>query len=118
MAIVIRSRPVFMPSLGNFTGGRLDGWRYLFRRFELDDEGMVMVAVCTPPNWPFPRELAVDGSLFRRLEAVAGAHRVDVGHFMSVAFGDAGRQPPAWLTNSRFTVRQALRNATPKRKAR
>lgn len=62
-----------IPAVGVIAGGRLDGWRYVFCRFALNARGHVdVVAFCTPPHWPFGREIVCTNSLARRFQAVPG----------------------------------------------
>lgn len=62
-----------IPQTGVIVGGRLDGWRYGFRRFQINARGFAdVVAYCTPPNWPFGREIVCTFALARRFKAVPG----------------------------------------------
>jgi hypothetical protein len=65
------ARRFVIPQQGVISGGRLDGWRYLFLRFRVDriehgdeaetvSEELVVLARCTPPAWPFPCDIALD----------------------------------------------------------
>lgn len=82
-----------IPQTGVIAGGRLDGWRYGFRRFTLNARGHFdVVAFCTPPNWPFGREIVCTWSLARRFRAVPGerAKRLAVEPLLHQAQSAAG----------------------------
>lgn len=77
---------------GVIVGGRLNGWRYGFRRFAINARGQAdVVAFCTPPNWPFGREIVCTFSLARRFKAVPGerAKRLAVEPLITAALSVA-----------------------------
>lgn len=84
-----------MPAYGEIRGGRLHGWRFHFQGFEVeqvhsyDETGEILggepgawlstsyelrvVAKCTPPAWPFPRVIHLEGGHhYHQLRAVKG----------------------------------------------
>jgi hypothetical protein len=62
-----------IPAVGVIDGGRMDGWRYAFLRFEQNARGHFdVVAFCTPPAWPFGREIVCTWERARRFKAVPG----------------------------------------------
>lgn len=68
-----RARNESIPQHGVIVGGRLNGWAYGFRRFEIDAHGTaIVVAFCTPPHWPFGREIACTWDRAHRFAAVSG----------------------------------------------
>jgi hypothetical protein len=77
-----------IPQTGLIAGGRLAGWRYGFRRFQRNARGQVdVVAFCTPPHWPFGREIVCIWSLAHRFTAVPGerAKRLSVNPLIEAA---------------------------------
>lgn len=107
--------------MGVFAGGRLDGWLYLFQRFEFDGDELLMAAMCTPPRWPFPADLLLDFTLFKRVRPIDGdrRRRLDTTELVLAAHRDAGRPAPEWLTTrNRFSLHAAMWRASrpPKRK--
>lgn len=60
-------RPLLLPQWGQIMAGPLKGWRYSFLqciRVERNDESKTAVCCfdlrCTPPNWPFPKDVRFD----------------------------------------------------------
>lgn len=85
-----------IPQIGVIEGGRLNGWRYAFCRFEINARGSAdVVAFCTPPAWPFGREIVCTYALARRFKAVPGdrAKRLLVEPLIEAALRAAGRNP-------------------------
>lgn len=46
--------PSNVPQYGVLQGGPLDGWHYAINKFEVHKAKVSIVAMCTPPGWPFP----------------------------------------------------------------
>lgn len=85
-----------IPQTGVIVGGRLNGWRYGFRRFAINARGQAdVVAFCTPPDWPFGREIVCTFSLARRFKAVPGerAKRLEVAPLLAEAMQQAQGAP-------------------------
>lgn len=82
---------------GRIVGGRLDGWSYAFLRLGMQTvqttlgpmpaPDMDVIVRATPPNWPFPMEVALPGGSYHALESLPGVRtrRLDV----EVMEGDA-----------------------------
>ena len=91
----------WMPAFGKIAGGKLDGWRYAFVRFEVYDGWMLrVVADCTPPNWPFPRRMELKAADdYDEMHAVPGerAKRLRATPLLAAAFERHGLPPPPWL---------------------
>lgn len=85
-----------IPTFGEIKGGRLDSWRYGLRRMVIDQRGHAEVlAYCTPPHWPFGREIVCTWSLAHRFVAVPGerAPRLAVQPMINAAMRVAGGSP-------------------------
>jgi hypothetical protein len=107
-------KPVFMPSFGVIKGGRLNGWRYHFLHFKARGADLLVVARCTPPNWPFPCDIAMDHTHFMQLRAVPGerAKRMRAEPLIASAFQLEGREVPQWLTERAMTLRARVKRSS------
>ncbi len=113
-----RARPLIVPQCGVIKGGRLNGWRFHFLQFRVDAGALKVVAKCTPPNWPFPCDIALDSTHFTSLRPVVGdrAKRLEATALILTAYSHAKREAPAWVINHTGTLRAAVKRATPTQK--
>ncbi|WP_046111786.1 hypothetical protein [Aquincola tertiaricarbonis] len=114
MARITRAGTEPLPAFGVIRGGRLDGWRFHFIRFEAYADELLILAKCSAPKWPFPCDIALDHTLFRKLRAVPGerAKRLPTADLIQAAYRGAGLPVPAWLTtDKRMTVRACVKRA-------
>jgi hypothetical protein len=106
-------KPLLLPQAGTIKGGRLDGWRYHYLRFEVHGgHSLRVLARCTPPHWPFPHDIRLDPTHFMQLRAVTGerAKRFDARPAIAVAYTREGLTPPAWL-QERATIRALVKRS-------
>ncbi len=125
-------KPLVMPQFGVIKGGRLDGWAFHFLHFRVvgiqqDDRHetvsweLRVVARCTPPAWPFPHDIALDGSHFMQMRAVPGsrAKRLKADGLVRSAYELEGLSPPGFLTGDKnVTLRAAVKRCVFKRSTR
>lgn len=101
-----------IPQCGVVKGGRLDGWRFHFCCFRFDGRALKVVARCTPPAWPFFREIGMDHRHFDKLRPVTGdrAKRLPIDSLIETTCRVSGftRIPP-WLINSTLTLRARVK---------
>lgn len=62
--------PRSLPLDGLIQGGPLHGWHYLLQRFVATPSVLFLRATCTPPAWPFPRDINLDHFLLGELVEV------------------------------------------------
>lgn len=111
--MVPREKALFLPQAGRIKGGRLDGWHYHLLHFRAQPRGLHLVARCTPPAWPFPRDIELDGTHFVSLRHVVGsrAKRVDATSLIDQAYRLAGLDTPAWAVEPGHTLRWRIQRA-------
>lgn len=102
-----------VPQCGRIKGGRLDGWRFHFLQFQVRDQGLVVLARCTPPRWPFPCDVPLAPQHFMSLRAVVGdrAKRIEAPGLITAAYSYAGKQVPTWLADHKGTLRACVKRA-------
>lgn len=108
-----------LPAFGVILGGRLDGWRFHFIRFEAYADELVLLAKCSAPNWPFPCDIPLEPTLFRKLRAVPGerAQRLATADLIEAAYRGAALPAPAWLSkDKRMTVRACVQREARRRR--
>jgi hypothetical protein len=116
-------RPLEMPSFGKIKGGRLDGWRFHFLHFKATPTELLVVARCTPPNWPFPCDIPLDHTHFLQLRSVRGerAKRQLAEPLIRQAYALEGMETPDWAVTRNRTMRSIVKKSSemkrpPKRK--
>lgn len=111
-----RSRALVMPEFGVIKGGRLDGWRYRFLRFEIRDHELLVLARCSAPDWPFPCEIPLTPTHFTQLRAVPGdrAKRLAAEPLIQQAYEAAGLPVPWWAKGQTMTLRARIKRARPR----
>jgi hypothetical protein len=104
---------VIVPAAGVVNGGLLDAWRFHFRYFHVGRRGLRVVALCTPPAWPFPRELRLNHTHFRQLRPIVGdrAKRLQAESLIRHAYQIARVPAPAWLGKKPMTLRAIVKRA-------
>ena len=105
------TRPITIPAAGVIRGGKLNGWRFHFVCFRLEGMALEIVARCTPPAWPFFREMWINHTFFGTIRPVIGerAKLLDAVPLIATTYKAAGLQPPEWLINSDLTLRARLK---------
>jgi hypothetical protein len=114
------AKPVTVPAFGVIKGGRLNAWRFHFMHFRVDGAELEIVARCTPPAWPFFREIGLDHTHFGTLRPVIGerATRLQADPLIATAYRAAGSEPPAWIINSTMTLRARIKRTRGARRTR
>lgn len=99
-----------IPAFGIVKGGRLDNWRFHFLYFRVEDGALEIVARCTPPNWPFFREMWINHKFFGTLRPIVGqrAKRLLALPLIESAYRLAGLSMPAWIVHARMTLRALI----------
>lgn len=105
-----RAKRISIPAAGLIKGGRLDGWRFHFICFRVRGHALQIVARCTPPAWPFFREMGLDHTHFGTLRAVVGerAKKLPAEPLITTAYRAEGLEPPEWLIDSPKTLRSRI----------
>lgn len=113
-----RVKRITVPAAGRIKGGRLDGWRFHFLCFRVRGMALEVVARCTPPAWPFPRDIGMDHTHFGTLRPVVGdrAKRLPAEPLITTAYRAEGIEPPEWLINSAQTLRARIRRTHERRR--
>jgi len=103
-------KPITVPAFGMVKGGRLNGWRFHFIQFQVEGCALQLLARCTPPAWPFFREIALEPQHFGTLRAVVGerAKRIPAVPLIATAYRIAGLPVPSWLTAERKQTLRAV----------
>lgn len=104
-------RTITVPACGMVKGGRLDGWRFHFICFQVDGMRLEIIARCTPPAWPFFREIGMNHTHFATLRPVVGdrAKRLNASPLIATAYRVQGIEPPKWLLESDMTLRARIK---------
>lgn len=107
--------PRSLPVDGRIRGGRLNGWWFHFQRFALVHEALVLIARCTPPAWPFFREINLHEGLFVELEPGSDDKKlqryVPLETEIEAAYKRAGVEPPTWIWDQEQRLPDMLRRA-------
>lgn len=81
MKIPALQRKLVIPQFGTIVGGLLAGWNYSFLRYEVTQNVLFIYLFCTPPMWPFGKEVAFKRGDLHQLKGGPGAKRMD-GHLL------------------------------------
>lgn len=106
-------RPRLIAESGMVKGGKLNGWRYHLLHFGAGVGELVLLARCTPPNWPFPRDIWLDHTHFGTLRPIVGdrAKRLEVTRLVRQAFELEKLVPPPFIDDERMTLRAMVKRA-------
>jgi len=100
-----------IPSWGLVKGGLLNGWHFHFLNFSAAQDSLTILARCTPPAWPFPRDIYLSEIHFGSLRAVVGqrAKKMPADPLIRSAFHLEHLLAPHYLDDSRLTLRALLK---------
>lgn len=115
---VERTRQI--PSWGLIKGGRLDGWRYHFLHVSARPDSLSLLARCTPPRWPFPRDIYLTELYFGSLrpekiekqpdtESGPRAKRIAIDPLIRSAYELEHLPVPRLLDNKDITLRALIK---------
>lgn len=98
-----------LPAFGVIKGGRLDRWRFHVLHFVATPRSLRLLCRCTPPAWPFPKDLPLCFLDFGQLRRIPGsrAKTLDASAMIRSAITLERLRPPEWLAEAR-TVRSVL----------
>lgn len=75
---------------GMIVGGPLHGWHYAFLEFQIVGGQLAILARCTRPKWPFPKEVRFIPELghVRQFRSIPGqrAKRIEVAPLIEAAY--------------------------------
>jgi hypothetical protein len=100
-----------IPSWGLVKGGLLNGWHFHFLNFAANQQSLTILARCTPPAWPFPRDIYLSEIHFSQLRAVVGerAKKMAVDPLIASAFRLERLPIPLCLQEQRLTLRALIK---------
>lgn len=107
----MRARARLIPEMGKVKGGRLDGWRYRLLHVVVAPGELLVLARCTPPAWPFPRDIYMDHTHFASLRPVTGdrAKRIPQAELLRRAFEVEKLPVPAYVLDPSSTLRAIVK---------
>jgi hypothetical protein len=101
-------KAIVMPQHGTISGGRLNGWRFHFLRFIAQPGDVKVLARVTPPKWPFPMDIALDGRHFRTLKSDKAAKRLDGDKLIFGAYQLEGLPVPQHIVDSSIRLQEIV----------